>query len=401
MIQASRLAHDWRLDPNRTLADLTEGFRAGHIRPNEFSLRDLACHLIEAAGGPIGWDGLRALEARSDSMRLLEATGAISTSAFRLVSQRMVDAAVMEGARLPDTVLSQVLPVVEGRKRRSEFPSPTIPLEQGKNARDVQEAQEYPVLGIYGERVKNLPTRKKGFQLPITREAILEDDTGSLLQAARDAGAAIARMKEDLICDMVAGLIPDCVIEQRVGDTGDVVSNLFLTSGRWINSHVNALVDWTDLDDAVNLLIANTIPGTGGPAVLLQRHLLVPEQRRTLAYRILNAIETRSGSGNNTVVAGNPYSGQGGTPGVTLLVSPHLYSRQIAAGVNQTNATGTWYFGDLTQAWRYYQLWPIEVSEEQSPAQRYTHDIWVRYSVSECGVPVCVQPRVWSRNLPA
>lgn len=400
MIKASQLARDWRLDPRRTYAALDSAIKSGEVKPNEFSIRDLACHLIEAGGESIGYDGLRALEGRSDSMRLLESSGAISTSAFRLVSQRIVDGAVIEGARLPDTVLSQVLPVIEGRKRRNDFTSPTVPLEQGKNARDIQEAEEYPILGIYGERVRNLPVRKKGFQLPITREAVLEDDTGALLQAARDAGAALARLKEDLICDMVAGLTPNSVIEQRVGDTAEVTSALFLTSGRWVNSHTNALADWTDLDDATNLLIANTIPATGGPAVLLQRHILVPEQRRALAYRILNAIETRSGS-SNVVVAGNPYSGANGAPGVTLLVSPHLYARQIAAGVSQANAVGTWYFGDLTQAFRYYQLWPIEVNEDTTPAQRYTHDIWVRFTISECGIPVCVQPRVWSRNLPS
>jgi hypothetical protein len=400
MIQASRLARDWKLDPRRTLADLDAGFRAKHIRPSEFSLRDLASHLIEAAGGPLGHDGLRALEGRSETLRLLETTGAISTSAFRLVTQRMVDAAVMEGMQLPPTPLSAVLPVVDGRKRRSEFVMPSIPLEQGKNARDVQEGEEYPVLGIYGQRVKNLPVRKKAMQIPVTREAVLEDDTGALLEAARNAGMAVARLKEDLICDFLAGLIPNCVIEQLVGDTTDVTSDLFLASGRWTNSHTNVLADWTDLDDASNLLYGNTIPGTNAPAVLIQRHLLVPEQRRSLAYRILNAIETRSGT-SNVVIAGNPYGGQAGAPGVTLLVSPHLYSRQIAAGVTAANAQGTWYFGDLTQAFRYYQLWPIEVSEEQTPAQRYTHDIWVRFSVSECGVPVCVQPRVWSRNLPS
>jgi len=400
MIQASRLARDWKLDPRRTLADLEVGLRKQHVRPSEFSLRDLAAHLIEAAGEPLGNDGLRALEGRSETLRLLETTGAISTSAFRLVTQRMVDAAVMEGSQLPSTVLSSVLPVVEGRKRRTEFVMPSIPLEEGKNARNVQEAEEYPVLAIYGQRVKNLPVRKKAMQIPVTREAVLEDDTGALLEAARNAGAAIAKMKEDLICDFLAGLIPNCVIEQLVGDTTDVTSDLFLTSGRWANSHVNALADWTDLDDATNLLYGNTIPGTDAPAVLLQRHLLVPEHRRSLAFRILNAIETRSGS-SNVVIAGNPYSGQGGAPGVNLLVSPHLYARQIAAGVTPANAQGTWYFGDLTQAFRYYQLWPIEVNEESSPSARYTHDIWMRFSVSECGIPVCVQPRVWSRNLPA
>ena len=401
MISAALLARELQLDAKQTLADLTDGLRAGHIRPTDFSLRDLATHLINVNGVPLGYEGLRLLEARGESLRMLESTGAITTSAFRLVTQRVVDAAVLEGARLPDTVLSQVLPVVQGRKRRTEMPSPTIPLQDGKSIGDIQESQEYPILGIYGERVRNLPARKKGFQIPLTREAVLEDDTGALLQAARDAGATIARAKEDLICDMVAGLIPGCVIEQRVGDSTDVVSDLFLTTGRWVNSHVNPLADWTDLDDATNLLIGNTITGTGGPAVLLQRHLLVPEQRRSLAYRVLNAIETRSGSGSNTVIAGNPYSGQGGTPGVNLIVSPHLYSRQIAAGVTPANAVGTWYFGDLTQAWRYYQLWSIEVNEDPTPAQRFTHDIWVRYTVSECGVPVCVQPRVWSRNLPS
>jgi hypothetical protein len=399
MISAARLARDFRLDYQRTLSDLSEGLRSGQIKPTEFSLRDLAANLVIAGDSSLGHEGLRLLEGRGDQLRLLESTGAVTTSAFRLVTGRVIDAAVLEGAQLPGNPLSAAMPVVSGRKRRTEMPSPTIPLKEGKSVGDIQEAEEYPVLGIYGERVKNMPARKKGFQIPITREAVLEDDTGALLDAARQSGQMIAREKEHLITDFVAGLISNCVIEQRRGDTGDVVKNLFYLAAdteRWANSHVNALVDFTDIDAAAAMLELNVLPGTESNPVLLQRVLLVPERARSNAFRVLNAMETRTGSSPQTV-APNPLNDLG----ITLISSPHLYQRNLASGANDAQSAGRWYYGDMAQAFRYYELWPIETQEDNTPSQRLTHDIWTRYTVSEMGVPVAVQPRVWSRNLPA
>jgi hypothetical protein len=401
MIRSQGLLREWLHDPAGTATELGKALQKGEVKPSEFSLRDMAANLIyeTQTGEPIGEAGLRILESDRQRMALAESTGVITTSAFRTITNRIVSAAVMEGARFAEPVISPVLPVVEGRLSRTEFVMPTVPQGPGRSFTDIGEGEEYPIFGIQGERVKTLPARKKGFQIPLTRELVLSDDTGTLLQSARDAGAAIARAKENLCVDFVAGFVQNCVIEQLAGDPSDVVSNLFLTSGRWTNDQVNQLVDWTSIDNALALIQLNVVPSTGDPPVVNQQYLVVPQMLYAQAYRILNAIETWSAVNDRTVVAPTPFrAGEGGGGTIRILVSPHLYFRATSNGFSDAQARGVWFFGDLAQAFGYYQLWPIEVEEDSSPAQRLTHDIWVRFRVSECGIPFVKQPRVWTRN---
>lgn len=379
-----------------TASALQEALSKKHIRPDEFSLTDLACHLLEAGGQPIGWDGVRDIARRPDQWRLLESAGSVSSAAFRAITHRIVSAAVLEGASVPATPLRSRLRVVTGRVREGEFPAPTMPLAQGRTIGDIGEAEEYPIMPVYGYRMRSLPARKKGAQIPITREAIVADDTGSVLEAARRVGEAIMQTCEDLCADLVGGYIANCVIERLPGASSDTTSNLYLSSGAWTNEQVNALADWTDLDDAEALLQGNVLPNTDRPPVLTRRTLIVPTMLGTLAFRILNAIETRSGT-SSVVVAPNPQSVQQ----VELIVSPHLYHRAVAAGASTAQARGRWYYGDLDQAFAYYEIWPLEVAEDATPDSRWTHDIWMRFTASEYGIPVVLQPRIISRNLPA
>jgi len=400
MIATTELAKMWCADQLAARHAIAKAFAERHLTPRDFRLREMAENLIFVGGSPIGPSELRLLESRGESVHVLESSGVISTSAFRFVTERIVNAAVLEGAQAPEPAVSNLLPVLDGRTRRTEILQPTLPLEEGKQAADIQEGQEYPVLGIYGERLRTLPARKKGFQIPLTREAVLADDSGQLIQTARDAGRALAAMKESLVLDFIAGNIPNCVFETRAGSTTETVSNLFLTSGAWINSQVNALVDYTNVETALKLLAGNTLTATSYLAEVKQPVLVVPYHLRMQAWRILNGIETRSGT-TNVVIAPPPFSTQGGLQQVTLVSSLQLVQRQKAAGKTDVQAQGTWFLGDLAQAFRYYQLWPITVEEDPTPAGRYTHDVWARFQASECGVPVAIQPRVWCQNLPA
>lgn len=380
-----------------TVRQLKEALDKRQISPSEFSIRDLAAHLLEANGEPIGWDGLRDLEHRTDEWRLLEAAGAVTSAAFRMVTHRIVHAAVMEGASVPVTPIYDRLRKVQGKVREADLPMASFPLADGKDVGTIGEAEEYPVVGVYGARVRSLPARKKGAQIPITRETVVADDTGRILDAARQVGLFIRQAIEDLCADLVGGYISSCVIERRPGATSDVTSSLYFSSGGdWTNEHVNALTDWTDFDDAEVLLSTNTLPTTNRPPVLIRRTVLVPDQLHTLAWRILNAIETRSGSGN-IVVSPNPTEARG----VEMISSPHLYHRAIAAGASAAQARGRWYYGDIDQAFAYYEIWPLEVNEDTSPDARWTHDIWLRFTASEYGIPVVTQARAFSRNLPA
>lgn len=396
MIRVSEVYKHFRSDPRGCLSDLSEALdrhiqgKPGGVKPDEFSITDLAAHFIMVDGEPIGYEGTRIW---ASTGRIVES--AVSTSAFAAITQRIVNAAVLEGYQLPDTVLSRAVPVIRGRNRDARIVNFTVPLAEGK-VLSYEEAQDKPTVALYVEYVKTLPTRKKGAVIPITREAVLADDTGGVLEAARRVGQVIALEKEALLTQFVCGLVSNCVIEKRKTDSSEATSNLFLTTGRWVNQQTNAMSDWTDFDDAENLILGNTLPGTGRPPMLTKRFAVVPPQLRSAAMRILNATEVRSGT-SNVVASANPLAGLG----VQLIASPLVYSEQVAAGVSTATAAGTWFYGDLTQAVRYYELWPLEVVELRDERTAARADILVEFAVGENGIPVIVEPRVWTKNLPS
>ena len=404
MIRASEVFKHFRSDPRGCLADLREALdrglagKPGGLKPEEFSLTDLAAHFIVADGEPIGYEGLRLW---ASSGRFLEAAP-VSASAFAAITQRIVNAAVLEGYQLPDTVLSRSVPTISGKTRDARIVNFTVPLAEGKTL-TYEEGQDKPTVGLYAEYVKTLPVRKKGLVIPITREAVLADDTGGVLDAARRAGQVISMEKEALLTQFVCGLVANCVIEKRKSDAAEVTSNLFLTTGRWVNQQTNAMADWTDFDDAENRILGNTLPGTERPPMLMQRFVLVPPQLRSTVLRIINATEVRSSSVSipdfppNVVASANPLAGLGIQP----IVSPLVYSEQVAAGVGTSVAAGTWFYGDLSQAVRYYELWPLEVVEVRDDRAAARADILVEFAAGECGVPVIVEPRVWTKNTPS
>lgn len=400
MISASELRRDYQADPKRCLSVLTEALQAGlagkpgGVKPSEFSFTALAEQFITVGGEPIGRDGLRAW---LESGQLLESS--VSASAFAIITQRVIQTAVIEGAQLPAAVLSGIVPVIQARKRELHLPVITLPLRDGKSL-VYEEGQDKPAVGLYAEYVKSLPVIKNGAILPITREAILFDETDTILDAARRIGEWIALEKERKIVRFITGCVNNCVIERRRTDASEVTSNLFLSTGRWTNTQANPLQDWTDIDDAENLILDNTLPGTEHPPVLTRRYVVVPPQLRSTAARILNATEVKStltsGGTGREVISANPVADLG----IQMLVSPLVWSEQVEAGTSRATAAGTWFYGDLVQAVRYFQLWPLEVQEHRDDLALARADVLVAFSASEAGVPVIVEPRVWTRNTP-
>lgn len=399
MVRAAELLKMYRADPRQTLADLREALDRGRRgvpggkRPDEFSLRDLAAEcIVDGHGEPIG---LRALESLCRSEQLIEADAALNTSLFTTITRQILNAAVLEGYQLPSFVLSAAVPAVPGKSRQARFVGVSLPLKEDKTL-EVHEGEEYPSVGMYEEYVKAPLTVKRGAILPITKETILADETGQIVDQARRIGELIGLQKEIALTDYVIGAVAGCVTEKRVGDAAEQTSDLFLTTGRWVNEQTNALADWTDIDAAENLLAAITMPGTEQPVMLIERTVLIPTQLRTTAARILNATETRSGTGNVTVAA-NPIS----LLNIRPLDSPLVYSRLVAAGTSASVAAGTWFYGDLRRAFRYYENWPLSVEEDRTRDASFTHDVIVRFKASERGTPVVVEPRYWSKQNPS
>jgi len=396
MIRAKEVFKHFKANNKQCLIDIQEALdrglngKPGGIKPDEFSIRDLAAHFVTVNGEPIGHE----LVEDWASGRLIEAD-VVSSSAFSAITQRVVYAAVLEGYQYPDAPLSRLVRTVQARSRDTRILNFTLPLADGKSL-EYAEGQDKPAVGLMTEYVKSLPPVKRGARIPITRETVLFDETGQVLEAARRLGESIALEKERALTQYVTGLVSSCVIEKRKTDSSEVASNLFLTTGRWVNEQANPMTDWTDFDDCENLLLQNTIPGSAMPPMLTNRFVLVPPQLRSTVNRILNATEVRTGT-SNIVASANPLANMGIQP----IVSPLVWSEQVAAGVASATATATWFYGDLLQAMRYVQVWPLEVTENRDDVALRRADILVEFQATESGVPVVVEPRVWIKNTPS
>lgn len=397
MIKAKEIYKHWQSDKRGCLTVLQEALERGlkgepgGVKPNEFSIRDLAAHFLMVDGEPLGYEGLRAWE----SGLLLE-TDVVSSSAFNAITNRIVNVAVREAFQLPALQLSNLIPTFQAKSRQTQIPNFTLPLGD-KSDLEYAEGQDMPAVGLMSEYVKSLPYRKKGGRLAITRETIMFDETGQVLDAARRLGEMIALEKERLLVRFVTGCVSNCVIEFRKTYSSELIANLFYSSGgNWTNQQVNPFADWTDIDDAENLILGNTLPGTNLPPLLMRRYIIAPPQLRSTVARILNATEVRSGT-SNVVASANPVADLNIQP----IVSPLVYSEQTANGVSGSVAAATWFYGDLLQAFRYVQVWPLEVAESRDEAVLRRANVVVEFEVSEQGIPLVVEPRVWTKNTPS
>ena len=403
MVRTAELIRSFRASPGQTIEDLREaldrGLRGepGGLRPHDFSLRDMAAAGIMVGGEPIGLG--RLVEACSGQAILEDA---LDTTAFATLTRNVVNVAVLEGYQLPAFVLSAAVRQINGPKLFPRVPGVSLP-QKGDRDLEVAEAEEIPTVGMSDEYARAGQTVKHGAIVPITKEVVMADDTGLVLESASRVGELIGMERETTLTDIVCGLVDDCVIERRYGDATEVTGNLFQDGDseslgdRYTNVAELDLEDWTSVGAAEQLIAAITNPSTEGPMLLTRRFLLTPTQMAFTARRIISATETRSAGTANTVIAGNPLSALGVTP----ITSPMVYARMVAAGVNADVAAGTWFYGDLYRACAWYQNWGLTVDEDRDGEASFTRDILVRFKATVRGVPVVTEPRAWARLSPS
>jgi hypothetical protein len=164
------------------------------------------------------------------------------------------------------------------------------------------------------------------------------------------------------------------------------------------NLITNALVDYTDIDVALQQFDGFTDPETGEPIVTQTNQILVPASLLYAARRVVNASEVRQGAVSATVpltIGPNPLMdpSHGGAQAVSnfeILQSPYVQARMTAGSVTAS----TWWIGNFLRAFRYMEVWPM--NSVQMPANsmwQFTNDVVRAWKVSEYGVPAVIEPR--------
>lgn len=380
-IKYRELRRRYELDgPQPTVKHLSEALDQRQLKPEDFSLRDLAEALV-----PDGHEWVRMLDPRnSGGVSLLEAGDAVDVTAFLNITGQVIYSKILEAYTQEAFVVSKLVDTIPTRLDGERIPGIGRIKDE---ATEVAPGMPYPHVGFGEDYIETPSTTKHGLIVPVTREAIFFDRTNLVLSRAAEVGEVLGLHKEKRLIDLVIGATNNYKWKGAAYTTyyepGD--------GGPWVNVlHENELVDWTDVDAAEQMFADILDPNTGEPVLVQPTTVLVMPAYRHAANRVFKATEItyRAPEAATATTAANPLANY------RIADSRLVYRRIIASGVTAAEAKTWWFLGDFRRAFAYMENWPITVT--QSPANSeadFNQDIVVRFKASERGAAAVLNPR--------
>jgi hypothetical protein len=366
--------------PEKTVRHLRESLEAGDLKAEDFSIRELA----EATISP---ERVRQMDPRHGGTCLLEADNGVDVTAFSNITGQVIHTKVLESYTQEAFVLSRLVDTIPTRLDGERIPGIG---RVSDSVAEVRPGMPYPSLGFGEDYIDTPQTTKRGFIVPVTKEAIFFDRTHLILQRAAEAGEVLGLNKEKRLIDLLIGATNNYKWKGSTYNTYSTTGTGAAPDGSWINSLTDELVDWTDVDAAEQLFADILDPNTAEPVLMRATTVLVMPAYRHAAHRIFNAAEINytPASGTTTTVAANPLGNY------TVVESRLAYHRLIAAGQNAAAAKKWWFVGDFRKAFAYMENWPITVTQAPPGSEaEFSQDIVVRFKASERGAAAVINPR--------
>jgi hypothetical protein len=366
----------------KTVRHLQEALQQGHLKPEDFSIRELA----EATLSP---ERVRQMDPRQGGAALLEASEAVDVTAFSNITGQIVQAKILEAYAQEAFVVSRLVDNVPTRLDGERIPG--IGRIRDEVA-EVRPGMPYPSLGFGEDYIDTPQTTKRGFIVPVTKEAVFFDRTHLILQRAAEVGEILGLNKEKRLIDLLIGAANNYTWKgtaydsyYAAGDPGPGGA-----PAPWINETADELVDWTDVDAAEQLFAEILDPNTGEPVLIRATTVLVMPAYRHAAHRIFNAEEITyapAGADSHTTAA-NPLGNY------RVVESRLAYRRIVAAGQMAEAAKKWWFLGDFRKAFAYMENWPLTVTQSPPNSEaEFNQDIVVRFKASERGAAAVINPR--------
>ncbi len=366
--------------PEKTVRHLQEALEQGELKPEDFSIRELAEATLSA-------ERVRQMDPRQGGACLLEASDGVDATAFSNITGQVVQAKILEAYTQDAFALSRLVDTIPTRLDGERIPG------VGRVSDDVAEVRPgmpYPNLGFAEDYIDTPQTTKRGFIVPITKEAVFFDRTHLILQRAAEVGEVLGLNKEKRLIDLLIGATNNFKWRGVAYNTYSTAGTGVAPDGDWCNAMTEELVDWTDVDAAEQLFADILDPNTGEPVLIQATTVLVMPAYRHAAHRVFNAAEVNynSAGSSTTTVAANPLGNY------KVVESRLAYRRIMAAGQAAEDAKKWWFIGDFRKAFAYMENWPITVT--RSPNNReaeFNQDIVVRFKASERGAAAVINPR--------
>jgi len=383
VIKARELKRRYDLDGSQqTIRHLTEALSQGHLKAEDFSIRDLAEALV-----PDGHEWLRGLDPRnSGGVSLLESGDGVDVTAFLNITGQVIYTKIMEAYAQEAFVLSKLVETIPTRLDGEKIPGIT---RLNNQTDEVRPGMPYPSLGFGEDYIETPSTTKRGFIVPVTKEAVFFDRTYLVLSRAAEVGELLGLNKEKRLLDLLIGATNNYKWKGVAYDT-------YQAASPWINVKTgNELVDWTNVDAAEQLFSDILDPNTGEPVLVQATTVLVTPAYRHAAHRVFNAAEIlyQPGGAATKTIAANPLGNY------RVEESRLAYRRIVASGQTAADAKKWWFVGDFKKAFAYMENWPITVAQApQNSEAEFNNDIVVRFKASERGAAAVINPRYVVKN---
>ncbi|MEQ8837989.1 MAG: hypothetical protein RID07_14375, partial [Lacipirellulaceae bacterium] len=260
---------------DRTVQHLSEALQTGDLEPEDFSLRDLAEALV-----PDGRHWVRLLDPRAGGAVSVTESEGVDVTAFMNVAGQVIYSKILDAYTQEAFVASKLVETIPTRLDGEKIPGVS---RLADVAEEVAPGMPYPNFGFGEDYIETPSTAKRGFIVPVTKEAIFFDRTNLILRRAAEVGEALGLNKEKRLLDVIIGATNNY---KRNG----VALDTYQTSGGWINELAsNELVDWTNVDAAEQLFAEILDPDTGEPVLVRGTTVLVMPAYRHAAHRVFNA----------------------------------------------------------------------------------------------------------------
>jgi hypothetical protein len=382
----------------RTGHHLSEALEKKELRPEDFSLKSLAENLIvNKDGTSVGSEIMSEYfdpNGPKKNLSLLEAAGAVSSTAFSNITGQIVYNKLLESYQSEAFVFTNAIPTIPTQLDGEKIAGIT---DIGDQAQIVAEAGTYPLAGVGEDYIETPSTVKRGVVVPVTREAVFFDRTGLILQRASKVGEALGVNKEKRAID--------CVIDQnttahRYKWRGTTYATYATSGGHGVvnKKASNELFDWSDIDGAEQLFANMVDPNTGEPIMVMADTIIVTPQKFSQASMTLKATNVSLQAGG-FAVTGNLYRQDSASPvGATPFSNTYrlMTSRLLPTRLAADN---DWFLGNLSRSFAYMQNWGITVTQAPPNSEmEFTNDIMFRFKASERGAFATMDVRgmVWS-----
>lgn len=294
----------------------------------------------------------------------------LSSSAFPIIAGEIISSVIIAAYQGFPKNGDKLVRTVSSKLKTSQIPG----WKAIGKIREVREREPYGQTVPPDEKNETIKNRKYGGLMDLTKEALFFDQTGELMDRARELGEEGARFREELIMNAVVNVNGDALSGgdlYTAGNANLLTSNSLGTAG-WENAHTS--------------LIAKTDDTTGKPIWVMGERpiMVVPAGLLPTAWKLAN----------------NEYGPQGvATPGnLDMNMARNMFDTVVNPYLSK--ASTDWWYGGFNRQFRWEEVWPLETFTRvgQDTSEGFGADIIQQFKVSLYGGAGAIDTRYVFEN---